>query len=139
MAEMSVFLYVLRYLFVFLSGGALYGVVEVLFRGYTHWTMLISGGICFTLLYLISGNSREPKWKKWIMSGAVITAVEFIVGGIVNIILGWNVWDYSDRFGNLMGQICLAFTAMWVLLSIPAIELCAVISKYVFRENRENK
>ena len=32
----------------------------------------------------------------------IITLLELIVGTIVNIILGWNVWDYSNLPGNLL-------------------------------------
>lgn len=47
----------------------------------------------------------------------VITAMELISGYIINIKLGWNVWDYSDRFMNLGGQICLFNTIYWFILS----------------------
>ena len=30
-----------------------------------------------------------------------------------------NVWDYSDRKFNLMGQICPLYSALWFLLCIP--------------------
>jgi uncharacterized membrane protein len=50
----------------------------------------------------------------------VITAVEFAVGIVVNIFLGLNVWDYSSVPGNILGQICPAFTLLWFLVSIPA-------------------
>ena len=40
---------------------------------------------------------------------------------IVNIILQWNVWDYSNVPFNVMGQICLPFSIIWFFLSLPAI------------------
>lgn len=109
---------------IFAGGGVLYGLIELLFRGRTHWTMLIAGGVCSCILYTISTKSSEREWKKWIMGGASITAVEFVTGGIVNLHLGWNVWDYSHLPVNLMGQICLLFSVLWVLLCIPAMWLC---------------
>lgn len=116
----------------FSIGSLAYGLLEILFRGFTHWSMLIAGGVCFVLMYPICTGFRTAKWKKWIMCGAVITAVEFVAGGIVNILLGWNVWDYSAHRFDLMGQICLMFSALWTLLSIPAAELCIILQRKVF-------
>lgn len=121
-----------KYSVVYFIGGFGYGVLEILFRGYTHWTMLIAGGICFSLIYIIAVKSNEPAWKKWIMCGAVITTVEFVTGGIVNIILGWHVWSYDHQKANLMGQICLLFSSVWVILSIPAVWLSKSINKLLF-------
>ena len=44
----------LKYLFLFASGGLLYSLLEMLYRGWTHWTMFILGGLCFTALGLIN-------------------------------------------------------------------------------------
>lgn len=128
----------IKYPIVFVTGGSAYGLLEIAFRGKTHWSMLIAGGVCFIMMYLIRIKSRCSMLKKWIMGGAVVTAVEFITGGIVNIRLGWNVWDYSGHPLNLMGQICALFSMIWVLLSIPGMWLCGVLENGVFHgENRK--
>lgn len=119
-----------EYTAVYILGGLVYGFIEIAFRGFTHWSMLLTGGLCFTMVYIISAKSREPIWKKWIMGGAVITTIEFVAGGILNILLGWNVWSYSDRMFNLMGQICPRFSLAWVALCIPAMWLCQNMKKY---------
>jgi len=90
-------------------GAVLYGALELLWRGRTHWTMLILGGVCFAVMYLIATRSTWPLLQKWISSAAVITALEFLAGAAVNIRLGWDVWDYSDQPFNLFGQICLLY------------------------------
>lgn len=74
-------------------GAALYGGIELAWRGRTHWTMLLAGGTCFAVMYLIATRTDWPLWGKWVSSAAVITAVEFVTGAIVNMRLGWNVWD----------------------------------------------
>ncbi len=96
-------------------GAVLYGSLELLWRGRTHWTMLILGGISFAIMYLIATRSNWPLPQKWICCAAIITALEFISGIVVNLCLGWNVWDYSDRPLNLFGQICAA--VFFVLVS----------------------
>ncbi len=114
----------MEYLIVYFLGAALYGLAELLWRGWTHWTMLLCGGLCFTLMYIIA-DSTLKRTQKWIACAAVITAVEFETGLLVNLILGWDVWDYSDMRFNLMGQICPAFTLVWLGLSIPGTALCS--------------
>lgn len=108
---------------VYLLGAALYGGIEILWRGFTHWTMLILGGLCFSLMYLLSAASL-PFAVKLLLSALCITVLEFGVGYLVNIILGWQVWDYSSRPLNILGQVCPLYTLFWGILSIPGLSLC---------------
>ena len=43
---------------IFLLGALGYGAVETLWRGGTHWTMLLTGGVCFLLIYLNATRLR---------------------------------------------------------------------------------
>lgn len=107
----------------FLLGAVGYPLIELLWRGRTHWTMSLAGGVSMVLLLLISRTSL-PLPLMWASGALAITAVEFIIGYVVNLRLGWAVWDYSKLPLNLLGQVCLPFTAVWFLLSIPGIALC---------------
>ena len=109
---------------IFLTGAALYGSIEILSRGWTHWSMLLAGGICVSAIYCIANFSPIALWKKWVLCAAVITTVEFLSGILFNLQLGWHIWDYSDRSFNLLGQICLAYSAVWLVLSVPGEWLC---------------
>ena len=110
-----------EYVCVFLTGGVIYGIIELLFRGYTHWSMTVAGGACLILIHLINhGIKRRGLLLRCLIGCALITAVEFAAGVVLNILLGLDVWDYSDRFGNIMGQICPVFSAAWFLISYPA-------------------
>ena len=113
---------------VFIFGSILYGLTEILWRGWTHWTMLLCGGLCFTLMYLVSG-SELSLFKKWVLSTCLITTVEFLTGCVVNLGLHWQVWDYSSMRLNLLGQICPQFILMWFLLSIPGMGLCQLLRR----------
>ena len=65
---------------VFLLGGAAYGMMEILFRGYTHWTMVLTGGACILTLYLLLGWLSSLPLVLGALAGAVIvTAYEFAV------------------------------------------------------------
>ncbi len=61
-------------------------------------------------------------WQMLLGSG-IITALELFTGLIVNVWLGWGVWDYSNMPLNLWGQICLPYSLLWVLISLAAIWL----------------
>lgn len=114
--------------FVFLTGCFVYSLLEVSSRGFTHWTMTLTGGIILTILYeMFTHLKNVPLWQKCILGSLIITAVEFTVGVIVNIIFGWNVWNYSDMPLNILGQICLPFTVLWFFLCIPAAFVCNAI------------
>ncbi len=70
-------------------------------------------------LYLLSEWLLSVNLVAAAFAGAVIiTAYEFFVGIIVNLRLGWNVWDYSSVPGNILGQICPTFTLLWFLLCL---------------------
>ena len=109
------------YLSALLAGGFLYCLVEILFRGYTHVSMFWLGGICF----LCIGGIRRTFFydiiaKKMLLCAGVITLFEFFCGLLVNVRLGLGVWDYSAMPMNVMGQVCITYTAAWCLLAVPA-------------------
>ena len=110
-----------EFFIVFGIGAFLYGGIEVAFRGYTHWSMFLTGGIIFYSLYLMFGYIGKGRiLLKCIMGCVIITTGEFLVGCIVNLLFGMDVWDYSDQMLNVFGQICLLFSLGWFFLSIPA-------------------
>ncbi len=121
--------------FIFIVGAIGYGSIELLWRGHTHWTMILLGGICLNIIYLISSRMKESMVKKALMCAFSITALEFVTGCIVNIRLGWDVWDYSSMPLNLLGQICPKFSLMWLALSLPCIIFSKIIHKAVFVPN----
>lgn len=115
---------------VFLIGALTYSLVEIAFRGFTHWTMAITGGIIFSVLYKLNMDLKKtPLCIKCLLGAVIITSFEFTVGVIVNIILHWNVWDYSRVPLNLLGQVCLPFTVLWFFICIPAYLLCFFLKK----------
>ena len=98
--------------------------IEILWRGHTHWTMGVLGGVCFALIGLLDEvQDHPPMLLQMVQGAAIVTALELIVGLIVNRWLGWNVWDYSDMPGNLWGQVCPQFAAAWLVLSWAAVKL----------------
>ena len=127
-----------KFLALFLIGGAAYFGIECLWRGWSHWTMFILGGLCFVII----GGLNEfygweiPFWKQCLIGAAVITALEFAVGMIVNKWLGWAIWDYSYLPLNICGQICLPFSLIWILLSGVAIVVDDYLRYWLFGEEK---
>lgn len=114
----------------FSFGGISYGLIEIIWRKYTHWSMVLTGGFCFMVLYRIFKKISDiALWQKCVIGSSVITSVEFVVGCIVNIWGKLNVWDYSKMPANFCGQICLLYSALWGFLTIPIVSICTAIRK----------
>ena len=123
------------YTILFGLGAFGYGTLEVLWRGYSHWTMMIAGGICFTLFAVISEKLQGlPLLYKCISGSLTVTSIELIFGSIFNICLGMNVWDYSNLPLNLGGQICLLFSVLWGFLCIVAVPAAGAVRKKLAAE-----
>lgn len=108
---------------VFLTGGFIYGLIEIIYRGHTHPSMFVLGGLCFLWVGGFDSFFRRtpPLWTQVLLGGLFITAAELICGVIFNLWLGLRVWDYSKLPFNLLGQICPMFCFSWIAISLPAI------------------
>ncbi|OUQ35673.1 hypothetical protein B5E67_11535 [Faecalibacterium sp. An122] len=85
--------------------------------------MALLGGVCFVLIGLL--NEGIPWEMPLVLQGVIgsaciVTPLEFVTGCVVNLWLGWGVWDYSDLPCSLLGQICLPFSLFWVLVAMAA-------------------
>lgn len=111
-------------------GAFSYGLIEILWRGYTHWSMMIAGGLSLLSFAAISDKFKNLRLLyKGILGGLSVTTIEFVFGVIFNIILKKQVWDYSDRPFNLLGQVCPLFSVLWMLLSLVAVPLAGTLNK----------
>ena len=121
-----------RFIIIFILGGFGYCILEILWRGYTHWTMFILGGLClYALTATFNRLQRFHLALKAIIGGGIITVAELLTGCIVNLYLGWRVWDYSAAPYNLLGQICLTYSILWMLLCIPVALISDLLVKYI--------
>ena len=59
----------------------------------------------------------------------LITAAEFATGLVVNLLLGWQVLDYSAEPANLLGQICLRYSFYWFCLCFGWFLIVRVVRK----------
>lgn len=68
------------YSIMFFTGGFLYCCIEIIARGYSHFSMLLAGGTCFLLVGLIEyllGDSASLL-SQMILCGLMITFVELL-------------------------------------------------------------
>ena len=104
----------------FTVGAVGYPCIEIVARGHSHWTMALLGGVCVAALLIIAQRLPHlPLAVQAALGAAFITASELATGVVVNLLLGWAVWDYSREFANLWGQICPLFSFFWFLLCLP--------------------
>lgn len=105
----------------FLAGGAGYVGLELLYRGRSHISMFVAGGLCFLLLGSLRRRLPLPMPVQGIFGSGIITAVELGFGLMIN--RSHEVWDYSAQPMNLLGQICLPFSLLWIPVSMGAMLL----------------
>lgn len=106
--------------------GMVYFTAEGFWRGWTNISMLFVGGLCCVLIGLLDENPRRLKLKIWqqcLLGTLIILSIEFISGVILNIWLKLHIWDYSQRWGNVKGQVCVAYGLLWFAITPIAIWL----------------
>lgn len=51
------------------------------------------------------------------LGGIVLIVSQLTAGLVFNVWLGLGLWDYTSLFGNFLGQICLRYALLWLLLA----------------------
>ena len=131
---------IFKLLILFIIGAFVYMGIEIAFRGFTHWTMGILGGLCFVLI----GGLNEyfgwemPFWKQCLIGAVIVTTLELAAGLLLNEVLGLGIWDYSTMPFNFMGQICLPFSIAWFFLSGVAVVIDDWLRYFLFHEEKPN-
>lgn len=102
-------------------GATVYFFLEIGYKTLTFhperisWTML---ALAILLCIPVERCGAElpwgvPLWLQALACAALVTAVEFAAGLVLNVWLGLGIWDYSPLPFNFMGQICLQFFFVW--------------------------
>ena len=116
----------------FYLGGCAYMGLELLWRGRSHGSMFVAGGLCFLLIgHLNEVRPRLPLIPRALVGAGIITAVELGTGLLVN--REYAVWDYRAQPGNLGGQICPLFTLLWIPVAMLALGLYRVLDRGIER------
>lgn len=115
----------------FLTGSCAYPTLEMAWRGETHCSMALAGGICLCLIDRVCCGAlgKSGLFARCLAGAGLITGVELAAGILVNGVMGLRVWDYSNVPLNLMGQVCLPYSLLWFGLTLPAMALCGLVRK----------
>lgn len=115
----------LQYLFIYIFSGSFYCIVEILFRGYSHYSMFILAGfigliICYQNDNIISYES--PFEAQVLFCAAISTLGEYITGLIAN--QDFYIWDYRGLWGTFAnGQLNIFFIFAWIIICAIAIPI----------------
>jgi uncharacterized membrane protein len=119
--------------------GLIYYGIEVRWDGSSHWSMFVLGGVCGVLIGRINEHKltwEMPVWKQIMIGEAIVLPLEFIVGCIVNLLLGLDVWDYSGQPCNILGQTSLLFALYFIPVVFFAIVVDDFIRYWLFEEEK---
>lgn len=127
---------ILKYITLFFIGSIVYMTMEIMWKGETHWTMGILGGICLIVIGLINELFSDiPLLYQGFIGSIIITFLEYFSGMLLNVTLGLGIWDYSMLPWNVDGQVCLYFSIMWIFVSMFASLLDDTIRVKLFKES----
>ena len=123
----------------FLSCGFIYCMIEILFRGWSHWSMFILTG--FLGVFCVDSVNNVLSFDcdyivQILISTILCTIGEGISGIILNVWLQLNVWNYSKMaFGTFFfGQCNVIFCVAWALIiGLFAIFYCDAYNYYILK------
>ena len=140
--------YDLFYLFIF---GCVFGwVVEViwsLFKRhafYNHSALVIGPfnviyGVGTVLLTLILYRLKDSDYTKiFTMSFITGSIIEYVTSFLMEHTLGFIPWNYSSKFMNINGRICLVYSIFWGFLGIVWIKLIYPFAQKMIDKTNHN-
>ena len=116
----------------FLLGGGGYLAIELAWRGATHWTMFVAGGICLCVLQALAVRPVCLPLAAG-AGAAAVSGLEVCIGLACREVLHIAVWDYSAEWGNLAGLVCPRYCLYWFLLCGWVILVLRVARRFTVR------
>ena len=118
-------------------GGMGYMLLELIWRGWSHGSMFIVGGLCFLLIGNLNTLLPDmPLVMQAVVGAVMVSAVELLSGLLINVYLGLKVWDYSSLPFSFMGQICMGYFFLWIIVAFFAVFLDDFLRQRLFGETR---
>lgn len=76
-------------------------------------------GVGAVVIILILKNKFSKNTHTLFLGGFLVgSVVEYIVSLVGEVLLGVKWWDYSDRFLNINGRVCLLYSLFWGILGL---------------------
>lgn len=101
-----------KQILLFCIGGGSYVCLEFLWRGRSHGSMFLLGGLCFRILGILRRLGKISLALRLVMGAACVTALELVTGLAVN--REHQIWDYRGQPLHYRGQICLCYSLLWI-------------------------
>ena len=98
---------------VFGTGASFYSLLETIWRGHTHWSMSLTGGLVLLTVYTAERRTHHTLWRRCLRSAGIITAYEFVVG-------------YYLYCHYVLGFLPRSYMMIWVLMSFASFFLAMV-------------
>lgn len=129
-----------KYLMLLAVGGGLYYSFEIIFRGFSHWSMFCLGGICLIFCTLQGQMLRweDPMWIQIIRCTVFVVSLEFSTGIILNKWFHYRIWDYTNQPFQIFGQICLPFAVIFSGLCAVGIVIGGYLSYWLYGDEKPN-
>lgn len=135
------FKHLLKDILIFSACGGTYYGLEILFRGYSNWTMFFCAGVIGLLASLLNNFYSFDMLLQYQLGISAVIAT--VCEGITGILICYfsesganTVWDYSELpLTFFFGQCNLFFSFLWAILSFIAILIGDSIEYYVFDES----
>ena len=116
-------------------GGMGYVLLELMWRGWSHGSMFVVGGLCFLLIGNINTLLPDmPLVLQAVAGAAMVSTVELLSGLLINVYLGLQVWDYSGLPGSFLGQVCMGYFFLWIIVAFFAVFLDDFLRQRLFGE-----
>lgn len=129
------------YVFIEIAFSSIVSLKPALIGQSSLWMFLVGG-----LLGLTLGKMNEIKTTRNLIypfnilaGAAMITLNELISGIILNIWLGFDIWDYSSATYNFLGQIDMVHSLCWIALTPFIFWVDDVMKHYMFEEPKPDK
>lgn len=87
-------------------------------RGFLHGPLLPIYGSGAILILFVTLPVAEELWLVYLLGLLAATALEYIVGAVMEALFQVRYWDYSQQPCNLHGYICLTSSIAWGFFSI---------------------
>ena len=118
-------------------GGMGYMLLELIWRGWSHGSMFVVGGLCLLLIGNLNTLLPDmPLVMQAVVGAVIVSAVELLSGLLINVYLGLQVWDYSNLPFSFMGQICVGYFFLWIIVAFFAVFLDDFLRQRLFGETR---
>ncbi len=125
--------------YIFISAcGVLFGAfIELLYSERVMFAASLIMGIYFAIIHRINrAISDEPIYGRALVSTIVITVIELGFGIITNRVMHLHLWDFSDSYFHLLGQICPREAFIRFMIAFPVIYLSKLADLIPIRYER---